>query len=414
MTMKLSTKIALGVGTLTLVALLAWAFAPRPVEVEVATARIGPFEQAITEDGKTQLHDRYVVSAPLAGRLSRIALTEGDRVAAGAVLAELTPVLPPMLDERSRREQLSRVEAGAANVARATARIARNRISLDQARNDLQRTEQLARQGFVAPIRLDNERLAVQAAQREVDAAVQEHHVAQHELEQTRAALLAARATPGSRDGGTFELRSPIDGLVLRVVQSSEATVAVGSPLIELGDLARIEVVVELLTTDALNAPPGSRVRIERWGGPTALEGRVQRIEPAAFTKVSALGVEEQRVRVWVDITSPPAQWQALGDGFRVEVHIVTLATDKALTVPVSAVFPWPADQGNERGNGTREPRFAVFVVQGGRAKLTPIEIGARNGSEAWIRRGLDAGAAVIIYPSSAVTDTARVRPRSV
>ncbi len=411
MTMKTGTKISIGVASLALAALLAWAFAPRPIEVEVAKARVGAFEQTITEDGKTRLHQRYVVSAPLAGRLSRITLTEGDRVEANAVVATLTPVLSPMLDERSRNELTSRVEAGEANVQRASARIARTRIALAQARNDLQRTELLAKQGFVAPIRLDNERLAVQAAQREIDAAVQEHHVAQHELEQTRAALQASRGASGTT--GAFELRSPIAGQVLRVVQTSETTVAVGSPLIELGDLARMEIVVELLTTDALNAPPGSRVRIERWGGKTSLEGRVRLVEPAAFTKVSALGVEEQRVRLLVDITSPPSEWQALGDAFRVEVHIVTVAIDQALMVPVSAVFPLPAEARDADVNGKREQRFAVFVVDGGRARLKPVDVGARNGSQAWVRSGLKAGDTVVIYPSPAVADAARVHPRA-
>ena len=411
MTMKTGTKISIGVASLALAALLAWAFAPRPIEVEVAKARVGAFEQTITEDGKTRLHQRYVVSAPLAGRLSRITLTEGDRVEANAVVATLTPVLSPMLDERSRSEQNSRVEASEANVQRASARIARTRIALEQARNDLQRTELLAKQGFVAPIRLDNERLAVQAAQREIDAAVQEHHVAQHELEQTRAALQASRGASGT--AGAFELRSPIAGQVLRVVQTSETTVAVGSPLIELGDLARMEIVVELLTADALNAPPGSRVRIERWGGKTSLEGRVRLVEPAAFTKVSALGVEEQRVRLLVDITSPPSEWQALGDAFRVEVHIVTVAIDQALMVPVSAVFPLPAEARDADVNGRREQRFAVFVVDGGRARLKPVDVGARNGSQAWVRSGLKAGDTVVIYPSPAVADAARVHPRA-
>ena len=411
MTMKTGTKISIGVASLALAALLAWAFAPRPIEVEVAKARVGAFEQTITEDGKTRLHQRYVVSAPLAGRLSRITLTEGDRVEANAVVATLTPVLSPMLDERSRNELTSRVEAGEANVQRASARIARTRIALEQARNDLQRTELLAKQGFVAPIRLDNERLAVQAAQREIDAAVQEHHVAQHELEQTRAALQASGGASGT--AGAFELRSPIAGQVLRVVQTSETTVAVGSPLIELGDLARMEIVVELLTTDALNAPPGSRVRIERWGGKTSLEGRVRLVEPAAFTKVSALGVEEQRVRLLVDITSPPSEWQALGDAFRVEVHIVTVAIDQALMVPVSAVFPLPAEARDADVNGRREQRFAVFVVDGGRARLKPVDVGARNGSQAWVRSGLKAGDTVVIYPSPAVADAARVHPRA-
>ncbi len=409
MTMKTGTKITIGAGALSLAALMVWAFAPRPIDVEVAQVRLGAFEQTITEDGKTQLHDRYVVSAPLAGRLSRIALTEGDPVEVNAVVATLTPVLSPMLDERSRREQTARMEAGEANVQRASAHIARTRVAFEQARNDLQRTELLAKQGFVAPIRLDSERLSLQAAQREVESAVQEHHVAQHELEQTRAALQTSRGMPGTTR--PFELRSPIAGRVLRVVQTSEATVAVGSPLLELGDLGQMEIVVELLTTDSLNAPPGSRVRIERWGGTTPLDGRVRRIEPAAFTKVSALGVEEQRVRVWIDITSPPSTWQALGDGFRVEVHIVTLSKDQALTVPVSAVFPLPTDSGS---SGQSAPRFGVFVVDGGRARLRPIRIGARNGSDAWVSDGLKAGDSVIIYPSSAVTDAARVRPRAV
>ncbi len=171
----------------------------------------------------------------------------------------------------------------------------------------------------------------------------------------------------------------------------------------------------ELLTTDALQAPPGSPVRIERWGGPGTLEGRVRLVEPAAFTKVSALGVEEQRVRVLIDITSPPAQWQALGDGYRVGVRIVTLALDKALTRAGQRGVPAARRGRRRRGQRRRDgDRFAVFVVEGGRARLRPVQIGARNGSQAWVRSGLDASAQVIVYPSAAVTDGVRVQARKV
>ena len=376
--MKKKTWIVVIVGGLASAALLAWAFAPRPLEVEVAQVSEGPFETHIEEDGKTRLRDRYVISAPLAGTIGRVTLREGDAVEAGALLATITPVLPAMLDERTRREQQLRVEIAQAQRQRVAARIEGAKVALAQARNEQQRSEQLAKQGFVAPTRLETERLAVQAAQRDLEGAVEEGHVAAHEVEQARAALLALTSPGGGRG---FALRAPVAGRVLKVVQASEGVVALGAPLLELGDTTRLEVVAELLTADALRAAPGSRVRIERWGGDGLLEGRVRRVEPAAFTKVSALGVEEQRVRVLIDLTSPPEQWRALGDGFRVGVRIVTRAMDKVSKVPVSAVFPLP------------EGGFAVFVLDGGRARSTPVKLGARNGHEAWIESGVAAGA---------------------
>jgi len=399
--MKRKTWIGLTVGTLATAALLAWAFAPRPLEVEVAGVTEGPFETSIEEDGKTRLRDRYVVSAPLAGLLGRIALREGDAVDAGAVLATLTPVLPAMLDERTRREQQLRVEIAQAQAQRVAARVESAKVAVQQSRNEQQRSEQLARQGFVAPTKLETDRLTVLAAQKDLDAAVQEGHVAAHEVEQARAALLAMTSAGAGRG---FPLRAPVAGRVLRVVQASEGPVALGAPLLELGDTARLEVVAELLTADALRAQPGSPVRIERWGGEGVLQGRVRRIEPAAFTKVSALGVEEQRVRVLIDLTSPAEQWRSLGDGFRVGVRIVTRAMDKVTKVPVSAVFPVPAAEGG----------MAVFVLDGGRAKQVPVKLGARNGSEAWIESGVAPGAQVIVYPPAATRDGLRVKPRKV
>jgi HlyD family secretion protein len=398
--MKRSSWIAGAAGLATTLGLMAWAFAPRPVEVEVATVKRGHFEATIDEDGKTRLRDRYVISAPLAGVVTRIALREGDTVKAGDPVAVLTPMLSPMLDDRTLRAQQVRVDIAQANVQRAEARIEGARVALQQARNDASRSEQLARQGFVSSTKLDTDRLASLGAQKDLDAAVQERHVTLHEVEEARAAV-AAVTRPG--EARAFVLQAPVGGRVLRVTQTSEATVPLGAALVELGDVSRMEIVAELLTTDALRARPGSAVRIERWGGDGALEGRVRLVEPEAFTKVSALGVEEQRVRVLIDLASPPEQWKALGDGYRVSVRIVVQAQDQALMVPVSAVFPRADAAG-----------MAVFLLEHGRARLVPVELSGRNGSDAWLRRGPEAGSAVIVYPPPGVHDGARVRERRV
>lgn len=389
-----------------LAGLLAWAFAPRPLPVEVAAATIGRFERTIDEDGRTRVRDRYVVSAPLAGRLSRIALREGDAVTPETVLATLTPVLAPMLDARSQAQLAARVETADAAVRRAQVRIARARTALSQARGTLAREETLAKGRYIAANQLETDRLAVRAAEDEVRSAEEDRHVAGHELEQARAALAAVRED----DTGAFAVRAPVAGKVLRVVQPSAATVALGAPLLEIGDTDGIEIVAELLTTDALQAAPGAPVRIERWGGQVPLQGRVRRVEPAGFTKVSALGVEEQRVNVLIDITSPRAHWRTLGDGYRVGVRIVTVAEDKVLRVPVSAVFPRPGDDAG--GDGDR--RMAAFVLEDGRARLRDVVVSGRNGELAWIASGLREGDRVILYPGDAIADGIRVQPRTV
>jgi HlyD family secretion protein len=405
-TMKRNTLLVSAGIAAAAIGLLAWAFAPRPVLVELAPAERGRFESTIDEDARTRLRERFMISAPLAGRLARISLREGDAVAAGAVVARLSPVLSPLLDERTVLGQQARVQSAEAAVLRAGVRIERARVGLRQAENELSRSEQLAGKGFVAPTKLEVDRLAVAAARKEIEAAEQDRHVAGHDLEQARAALGAVRQAGSS--GALFEVRSPIEGRVLRVAQANEAVVALGAPLLEIGDTRRLEVVTELLTTDALRVRPGARARIERWGGPGTLEGIVQLIEPAAFTKVSALGIEEQRVNVLLDITSPATQWAALGDAYRVSVRIVTLSVDDAVRVPVSAVFPAPS-AGPDAGGAAP---MAVFVVREGRARLLPIELGARNGVHAWVRAGLAPGDSVIVYPPPAVADGVRVKAR--
>jgi HlyD family secretion protein len=395
--MKRSHLLLAAAGVAASLLALAWAFAPRPLEVETAVVAEGPFEATIDEDARTRLRDRYVVSAPLAGRLDRIVLREGDTVAAGALVATLTPVLSPLLDERRLRELRARLEATQAGVERATARVEGARVAVLHARNEARRSEELARQGFVAPTKLEAAQLAMLAAQKDEAAALAEHHVAGHEAEQARAALGVVQ-----RGGGpAFAIRAPVAGRVLRVLQASEASVPLGAALMELGDVARMEVVAELLTTEAVRLKPGQPVHIERWGGPGELQGRVRMVEPGAFTKISALGVEEQRVRVLIDLTSPVEQWRSLGDGYRVGVRVVVQAQAKAVQVPLAAVFP-----------RTDAAGMAVFVLEGGRARLQPVDVAARSATHAWVRNGLPAGTRVIVYPPAATADGARVRAR--
>ncbi|MDP3412928.1 MAG: HlyD family efflux transporter periplasmic adaptor subunit [Polaromonas sp.] len=394
--LKKTTWLWLAAGVAVLAA-LAWAFSPRPVEVETAAVKQGHFEQSIEEDGRTRLKDRYTVSAPVAARVARRVLREGDSVAAGDVVAVLTPVMSSMVDERSAREATARLKAAAAGVERALARMARARISLQEAQLEKERTEKLAGEGFLSASKLDAARLAQSAARREQEVADAEREIAVQEKAQAAAALQPAAA--GSSSTRPLSVRSPVSGVVLRVPQPSEATLAAGAALLDIGDPRRMEVISELLTTDAVQATSGRRVVIERWGGPP-VEGVVRRVEPAAFTKVSALGIEEQRVNVLIDISSPPGAWRAMGDGFRVSVRIVTVSVEQAVLAPLGALFP--------HGKG-----MAVYRLDGRYARLQPVEVGARNNNEAWLRSGLTEGQTVIVYPPAAIRDGSKVRVRT-
>ena len=377
--------------------LLAWSFAPRPVAVETAAVLSGRYQQSIEEDGRTRVKDRYVVSAPVAARVMRITLKEGDRVREGETVAVLLPGVSAMVDARSAEEARARHEATRANVARAAARVQRAQVAVEEAQLELHRTEKLTREGFLSGSRLDSVRLAFAASKRDLEAAQAERDAALHEQAQAAAALLPANSEV--RAGKPLQVRSPVDGVVLRVAQASEAAVAAGSALLDVGDPRRMEVIAELLTTDAVQAQPGRRAVIERWGGP-AVEGRVRLVEPSAFTKVSALGIEEQRVKVVVNVDQPPAAWQAMGDGYRVTLRVITQDVEQAVMVPVGALFPL-----GDGGTG-------VYRVADGRAKLQPVELGGRNGSEGWVRSGLKAGDTVIVYPPPAVSDGKRVEAR--
>lgn len=386
---------------LLLLALLGWAFMPAPTEVEVATVTQGRFERAVQEDGQTRVRDRYVVSAPLTGRVARIPLKHGDSVERGTTIATLWPVAPTMLDERSRAEQIVRLGALQAAQARTQAQVARAAAALEQARTDFKRSQALAEQGFVSPSHNDTGRLAVRLREKELESARQDETVARYDHEQARVSLRPFSHPPAYGPQRSFEIKAPVSGKVLKVLQPNEGVVLAGTPLLELGDPRQLEVAVDILTEDSAQIQPGTHVQLSHWGGAKVLTGQVRRVEPAAFTKVSALGVEEQRVNAVIDITSPSDQWPTLGDGYKVDVRVLVQVEEKAIKVPVSALFPVGGHS-------------AIFILRGGLAHLQEVEVVARNGMEAWVKSGLAPGTEVIIYPDNKLRNGDRAAARAV
>jgi HlyD family secretion protein len=385
-----------GIAAVLAGALLVWALVPAPIAVEVASVARGPFEQTTDEQARTRIRDHYAVTAPLNGEVERLALREGDDVAAGALVARLHPALPALLDNRTELELRRRVEAARAAKEATDARVARSAIALVQARRDAERSRQLAPSHLVAAAKLESDELALAMATQELESARADAHVAQHDIDIAVAALARARE-PGGGTGSVWPVTAPIAGRVLRVQQKSAGTVTVGAPLLELGDPGNLEVLIELLTTEAPLVAAGAPVRFINWGGPTTLSGRVRRIEPWGFTKVSALGVEEQRVNVLVDITSPRKEWDALGEGYRLDARIQVYRRDNALTVPTGALF-------------RMGERWSVYLITTGqRAQRVPVTIGHRNDRVAEVLAGLREGDRVVVYPSDALRDGARV-----
>jgi HlyD family secretion protein len=390
-------KIGLGMIAALMLALVAWAFMPSPKEVEVAAVTQSKFERSVQEDGKTRVRDRYVVSTPLTGRLARIQLKQGDAVAVNDSVATLWPAVPALLDERTRAEQVAHMAAMQASVEKSQANAERASAALAQAREELKRSEALAQQGFVSLNQNETGRLNVQLREKELMSAQQEANVARFTWEQSRIALRQFYYPPQNRGLRSFEIKAPVSAKVLKVSQQSESLVMAGTPVMELGDPTQLEVVVDILTEDAIQIQPGTQVQLTHWGGPVVLLGQVRLIEPAAFTKVSALGVEEQRVNAVIDITSPANQWPTLGDGFKVDVRVLVQVVENVVKVPVSAIFPMGA-------------RSGIFVLADGRARLREIEVNARNGVEAWVKTDLAVGTQVIVYPDSKLKDKDRVR----
>jgi HlyD family secretion protein len=376
---------------------IALAWMPRPVPVEIAQVESGMLRVTVDEDGQARVRDRYLVSAPLGGSMGRIVLEPGDVVQQGHVIASIVPPVPALLDERTRQSSEARLASALAAQRQARALGERARAALDFAETDGARTRELFQRQSVARATLDRALLAERTARAELDSAKFALKIADHEAEMARAALRHIGSPKrGLADG--LEITAPIAGRVLKVLHESEGVVQPGTPLLELGDPAALEITVDVLTSDAVRIAPGARADVAGWGG-DPLEGRVRHVEPSAFTRLSALGVEEQRVNVQIDLVSPRERWQRLGDGYRVEVEIAVWESERVAKVPASAVF--------RRGQG-----WAAFRVEAGVAHLTPIEIDHRTSREVEVVRGLEPGARVIAYPSDRVADSVQVAQR--
>jgi HlyD family secretion protein len=366
--------VSAAVGALV-VAAIAWALWPAPLDVEVATVTEGPLRVTVEGPGRTRVRDRFVVAAPAPGHLGRIVLEAGDPVAAGQVVAVIRSAMPVPIDDRSRRELQARLEGAGAAEAEARAALERARDAADLARREQVRARTPA--GSAHAVEMAES--ALRRVQRERDA-------------------IRAQLDPKARPGGSpVPVTSPAAGRILRVLQESEGPVAAGTPLLEIGDPSCLELRVDLLTTEAVRVRPGARVEIVHWGGEGALAGSVRQVEPSAFTKVSALGIEEQRVYVLVDPVAGPG-WAPLGDGFAADARIVVSERGDALQVPVGALF---------RSDGA----WAIFVVEEGRTRLRKVQVGESSGDATEVIQGLAAGALVVLHPGDRIEDGKRVRP---
>lgn len=370
-------RIWIGTGAILLLA-LAWMSWPRADVVDVAAIDRGVVRSEVVDEGRTRVHDVYVVSAPVGGLLQRVMLEPGDAVARGQVIGSIAPADPALLDARVSAEASAAVAAAEASLRAAEA-------ELELKRRDHQRVTQLADRDFASPAALDAAQAALSAARANVNAR--------------RAEVQRARAAAGggsARARSVTSVRSPSSGRVLRLLQESEAVVPAGAPIMEVGDPADLEVVAEFLSEDAVRMRPGAAAFIEAWGGEAAIPARVSRIEPYAHTKIAALGVEEQRVNVILRLDDP-ANAPPLGHGFRVDARVVLSEAADVLRVPVDALI-------------RDGERWSVFRVSNGRARLTPVEVGEGSGQYRQVMRGLQLGDRVIVFPSEALSDGDRVR----
>lgn len=397
--MQLRAKIGILATAALVGAGLVYGFMPRAQPVDIATVKRAPLTVTVEEEGKTRVRDRYQVSAPVAGYVRRIELRAGDPVAGGQVLAVIEPARSVALDPRTRAQALAQLSAAGAALAVAQENLRAAAAAAQLAQLERVRAESLRQANFLSAHALDTARSAETRAQAAQQAAAYAVKVARFELEMARAASASPARLPARGAAEQLSVRAPVAGRVLRLQHESEGAVAAGQPLLEIGDPDTLEVEVEMLSTYAVRIAPGSRVILDRWGGDQAVQGRVRVVEPSGFTKISALGVEEQRVRVIVDITSPREAWAALGDGYRVEARFVLWAGAEVLQLPTSALF--------RKGAG-----WAVFVLKGGRAHLVPVETGQRAGLVTQVLSGLEAGTEIVSHPDDTLDDGVRVKPR--
>ncbi len=396
MTVRKKIYIALFIAVLALA--VVYGLMPKPISVETTKAQSAPIRVTIDEEGKTRVADRFVVSAPVSGYIRRIELEAGDMVNKGDVVAVLEPSRSEVLDPRSRAAAEAEVSAAGASVKAAEENAKAREAEAEFAREELSRAKELFNSGYVTKSAFEEAQSRSRQAEAGLLSAKASVRAAVSELSRAKASLgysPADMAETGSER--VVKVASPVSGRVLKVYRESEGAVGAGEPVIDIGNTGLLEIRSEVLSSDAVSIKPGMQVLIERWGGNGPLEGRVRAIEPAAFTKVSSLGVEEQRVLVIVDITSAPELWQGLGDGYKVETRFITWESEKVLQVPSSALFK----KGNED---------ALFVVEDGAARERIVRTGHRNGLSAEVLSGISEGEEIVMHPDDAIRDGAKVK----
>ena len=373
---------------------------PKPLEVETHVVTTGPLTVSVLEEGKTRIRHRYVISPPIPGLLERIPLRAGAKIEAGkTVLATVQPQLPAFLDARSRMEAEARVKGAESAKLQREAQIERARSALELAEKDLDRAKKLRATGAVSARDLDAANNQAEVLGRELRAAEFALQVAEFERAQAEAALMQAQS-PAENGAKPMQILAPINGFVLNVYEESARAVTAGMPLMEVGSPEDLETEIEMLSSDAVAVAPGAEVSIEQWGGDAPLRGKVTLVEPGGFTKVSALGVEEQRVKVRVDFVDPVPPGKVLGDRFRVEARVVVWHSDSVLQLPTGALF--------RRGND-----WMTFLLKDGKAQQTKLEIGRNNGTAAEVRGGIKQGDVVILHPPDKLVDGSEARSRS-
>ena len=395
--MNWKRTLALSAVAAALAAAGAVAFKPKPTLVEMGRVGRGPMQVTVEATGKTRVRDRFVISAPVSGQMARIELKVGDPVAEGQALARIAPLSPGLLDARTRAEAQARVAVAAASKAESEAAVDRARVARDQADHELHRVRKLAESGAIASEAVDSADFNARARARDLAAAEAAQVSARRAIEAAQATL--TRSAGAAKTSSDAVLPSPIKGRILRVLQQSEGPVQAGTPLLEVGDPEHLEIVADFLTTDAVRIRAGARALLDQYGAATELHGRVRSIEPSAFTKISALGVEEQRVNVILDPDKDPASWQVLGDGYQLQVRVVVWEATAVVKAPLSALFRSGAS-------------WQAFAEIRGRSSLRTVQVGQRNATEAEVLGGLAEGDNVILHPSdkleSGVTVAAR------
>lgn len=387
----------IGVIGMALAAAGIWALWPQPVPVDVHVISRGPMEVTVEDEGISRVRNVYTVSAPLLGKLRRSRLRVGDAVIREqTIVASLEPVDPSLLDLRSLQVQDAAIEAARAAVELADAQMRQAKSQLEFARSELQRSESLIARQAVTERAYQQARLTVDTAEAALASAAATLDLRRHEFEQAQALRLQPGESALRRNPCCIELRAPESGRVLRLGIESEQVVQPGQLLLEIGNTEDLEIAVDLVSRDALRVVEGGSARIENWGGNGPLAARVARIEPSGFTKVSALGIEEQRVKVVLDLLEPRDRFQRLGHGFRVIVRISVWRGEDVIAIPIGGLF--------RHGN-----RWATYVVEQGHARLRVLEIGERNLREAQILSGLVPGEQIVLHPSDRLADGARI-----